>query len=426
MPKLDSTIEEVRSPNHRRAHHLKLTGIISSPTIDKFKSDIDKSTHSGLDLVLDLSGVHYVNSTALGYMLNLREELQLKDCNMVVVGIMPEVMNLVQLLGLDKVLPIRDDIAEALSAIDEGVFLDFEKEEPQAETLQRGAKAGKVLIPIGPPKPLLPEAKIILGFKGNNHITRLITRCFTGNDDKALIAPSKQDFAKILGKGKVDVAILDSELPDFNEIAAMLKTDAENGLVSIITIYSGDKERENAHAFRVVEDEFVIEPFDVREIIAAVEREYTRCKDEGILFRQEAEFDFEGSDEQVNQAAETIANMLSSVDMDTTARDSFIYAVREGIDNARKHGNKLSANKHIDLLYILDREKITITIQDEGDGFDYEEVISSATKSSPIERARQNHKQGKQGGLGISLMLRCCDKLEFIPPGNVVRLTKYF
>jgi anti-anti-sigma factor len=391
-----------------------------------FREEVEKAASTGLDLMLDLSGVHYINSTGLGHILSLKDELQIKECNLVLVGVRPEVMSLVEMLGLHNVLPVRDNTDEALLAIDEGPMLNLDMEkETSGKSGGRGAVAGRVLVPVNPPDPLLPEAKIILGFNGTNHLTKLISRCFTGDEERALIASSKKEFAEILGKSRIDVAVIDSELSDFNEIVSLLKTDIENGLVSIISVYSSGNEREKSHSFRFIEDEFVVEPFDVREIMATIEREYNRCRDEGTLFKQEAEFDFEGQDDQIDQAAETLTNMLSGVNMDAVARDSFVYAVREAIDNARKHGNKLLKEKHIDLLYILDQEKITITIQDEGEGFDYKSVVSAATNFSPIERARQNHQKGKQGGLGISLMLRCCDKVEFIDPGNLIKLTKY-
>ena len=52
-------------------------------------------------------------------------------------------------------------------------------------------------------------------------------------------------------------------------------------------------------------------------------------------------------------------------------------------------------------------------------------AIMRLAPGGPIEQARTRHSSGGYGGLGIGLMLRCCDKVEYIPPGNIVKLTKY-
>jgi anti-sigma regulatory factor (Ser/Thr protein kinase) len=239
------------------------------------------------------------------------------------------------------------------------------------------------------------------------------------------LAPTRNEFAKRLAKGKIDIAILDSSLPDFQQICTLLKTDVENGLVSIITMYSNELDQRTEDSFRIIEDEYVVEPCEVRELMSIIEREYSRCKEEEIFFRKEAEFDFKADEKHVAEATNRIENMLASVEMDQSAKDSFIYAIREAIDNARKHGNTATAEKRIGVLYILDKEKLTISVQDEGDGFDFRKVIADATNNTPIQQAKKRQAEGGHGGLGMSLMLRCCDKVEYLEPGNVVKLTKY-
>ncbi len=425
MAKLDITVKEVQSPNRRRANHVLLHGIISSPTLNKFRDEIDDSVNSGLDLILDFTGVHYINSSGLGHLLQLRDELQARECSLVLIAVSPDVMVLIEMLGLHNVLPIKNDIEEGLLTLDEGVMFDLAMDIENAG-VTTGAIVDKRKPSLTTPKPSYPDAKIILGFECENHLTKLIVKCFIGEGKLAGFATTKTDFLRILHKNKVDVVVLDSNLPEFNEIIALLKSDTEGGLIPIITVYSDGDEQQKSHSFRFIEDEYVVEPFDVREIMATIECEYKRCKDSEVAFKQEAEFKFDGSDEKINKAINTIADMMATVNIEQVSKDSFLYAVREGIDNARKHGNKQVAEKHIEVLYVIDKEKVTIIIQDEGEGFDYKEIISAANKYTPIERARQNHKIGKQGGLGVSLMLRCCDKVEFVSPGNTVKLTKYF
>jgi anti-anti-sigma factor len=422
MPKLDSTIEELESPKHRRCNLVSFNGIITASTIKIFRKALDGFKDSGLDLLVDIGSVHYINSTGLGAFVKVREDLALKNCNLMLVGMRKDIRQLMDMLGLGEILNIYKDISEALDALDNEIIVPSPiKVEGSKSKEKKGT-----FIPVDTPEPILPNANIVLGMKNDNHFTKLLRRCFSGdNSEKMALAPTRNEFAKRLAKGKIDIAILDSSLPDFQQICTLLKTDVENGLVSIITMYSNELDQRTEDSFRIIEDEYVVEPCEVRELMSIIEREYSRCKEEEIFFRKEAEFDFKADEKHVAEATNRIENMLASVEMDQSAKDSFIYAIREAIDNARKHGNTATAEKRIGVLYILDKEKLTISVQDEGDGFDFRKVIADATNNTPIQQAKKRQAEGGHGGLGMSLMLRCCDKVEYLEPGNVVKLTKY-
>ena len=47
-------------------------------------------------------------------------------------------------------------------------------------------------------------------------------------------------------------------------------------------------------------------------------------------------------------------------------------------------------------------------------------VIAVAARAA----ARERHEQGRPGGLGIMLMLRCVDRIEYNDIGNQITLTK--
>ena len=51
--------------------------------------------------------------------------------------------------------------------------------------------------------------------------------------------------------------------------------------------------------------------------------------------------------------------------------------------------------------------------------------MKSGSTRDAISAARERHAQGRMGGLGIMLMLRCCDRLEYNQSGNQLTLTKF-
>jgi anti-sigma regulatory factor (Ser/Thr protein kinase) len=76
------------------------------------------------------------------------------------------------------------------------------------------------------------------------------------------------------------------------------------------------------------------------------------------------------------------------------------------------------------VVFLLDREKLSITVTDEGGGFDFRPHLEQAEQQEALSEERLRQSRGELGGLGISLMRRCVDELEYLGAGNAVRLTK--
>lgn len=419
MPELHCDVREVQSPDHRRAHHLRFRGIVSNTTLGTFRQHLRGPAESGLDLVIDLDGVGYINSSGMGEILRLGDALKVRDRRLAVVCSDAGVLRLLDLLGLTQVFHVAPDLNRALAALDTP-----DPPAPPPEVLAARKRPARSRRAAAPPR--LPEARILLGFATETRFTKFLQTCFSGADRPCPVAPDRGEFARLLGKGPADLVILDSELPDFDEICAMLKTDASNGLVSIVSIYSENVDGREVHTFRVMEDDFVVEPFEMREILALIENEYARQQEAGAVFRQTARLAIPSDAQDIVEATETIENMLAAVSMADADRSAFLYAVREAIDNARRHGNRGDPDRRIEARYMLDREKVAITIEDEGEGFDYRSYLDNANHTTPVEQARQRHQAGAHGGLGINLMLRCCDTVEYEDPGNRVTLAKRF
>jgi len=82
----------------------------------KIKTEIIKLINPNSKIVLNLSGISYIDSTGFGMLLSLlrhskNTNSQLKLCN-----ISPEVMELVKLLQLQSVFDIRDSVDDCLKS----------------------------------------------------------------------------------------------------------------------------------------------------------------------------------------------------------------------------------------------------------------------------------------------------------------------
>jgi serine/threonine-protein kinase RsbW len=89
-----------------------------------------------------------------------------------------------------------------------------------------------------------------------------------------------------------------------------------------------------------------------------------------------------------------------------------LIATIEAANNAILHGNQLDENKKVDIVFNIENKYLTITIKDQGKGFDF--------KGVPDPTAPENIE--KINGRGIFLMERLADQISFYENGSKVEL----
>lgn len=91
---------------------------------------------------------------------------------------------------------------------------------------------------------------------------------------------------------------------------------------------------------------------------------------------------------------------------------NILVALTEAVNNAIMHGNKSNPNKSIDVHFRSGDNKLTFTVKDQGDGFDFDS-LPDPTNPENIE---------KPNGRGVFLMRHLADKVEFSDNGSTVSL----
>lgn len=108
---------------------------------------------------------------------------------------------------------------------------------------------------------------------------------------------------------------------------------------------------------------------------------------------------------------------LKRLGLDDDARHWVGLAVREGVANAIKHGNRQDPDKQVNVELAISGDQAVIRIADHGEGFDPETV---ADPLAPENRLKPN-------GRGIFYMRRFMDDIEYRPHpegGMVVTMRK--
>jgi serine/threonine-protein kinase RsbW len=90
-------------------------------------------------------------------------------------------------------------------------------------------------------------------------------------------------------------------------------------------------------------------------------------------------------------------------------------ALEEAFLNAVQHGSKMNASRQIRIDYVVDPDRVEVSVTDEGDGFDPEMV--------PDPRTDEN--LYKPQGRGLLLMRSYMDVVEFREQGNSVHMVRY-
>ena len=117
--------------------------------------------------------------------------------------------------------------------------------------------------------------------------------------------------------------------------------------------------------------------------------------------------------ESLHLVEKFVDDFSSSCNIDHDVYGNLLIATLEAANNAITHGNKLDESKEVELIFTADEEKITLSVKDEGPGFDYQN-IPDPTSPENIEN---------MSGRGVFLMTKLSDQIEFEDNGSFVKMT---
>ena len=267
--------------------------------------------------------------------------------------------------------------------------------------------------------------QIMLIVPKKNFFTGILASRLASARSEVNVVQGIEEAANHMQGARPDLIVIDVGVDNSARICEAIKKDRESSLTSIIIIGEEGYDPKKVSDLTVLPDESINEPFDLNDLVKMAESELGRTAEERNYFDHVLHFRLKTVDDQIEKANELVSHALITSGLPDEARDAFSVAFREAMDNATRHGNKSNEDLYIDVQYIVDREKITITVSDDGEGFDTEVYLSRGVSGNPIDAARERTGSGGHGGLGIMLMLRCVDKLEYNYAGNKISLTRY-
>lgn len=229
----------------------------------------------------------------------------------------------------------------------------------------------------------------------------------------------------LLEKSKAYLVVADAGLPDYQKLVRQLKMRRETNAVPLILLYPNESSFQDLQDLTIIGDENLVQPFEFRRLLDGADAEILRSAEEKLIFLHQLHVHVPTEEQFIDRTIEEVQSLLEQSGLAEDGQVAMSAAFREAMLNAAQHGNKFKKDRKIEVQYLLDRDKLTLVVKDNGPGFNHELYVRSGQSGSAIAAARDRHAQGRMGGLGILLMLRCCDQLEYNQKGNQVTMTKF-
>ncbi len=200
------------------------------------------------------------------------------------------------------------------------------------------------------------------------------------------------------------------EEEEYGEIIYLLKMSSATASVPIVRMMIPDWETTLPQRARIEPDELV-ESID--EVMVAIRDNVERWREERQLFQRLVHVRGPSDLENIERAGGLMSGFVERVLESETEAFKLASACREAIERAGRLGNRESRDRYLDIQLLEDRERMTLIIQDEGQGFDRQAAAA---------------RRGWDGGpdeLGLTLIESCTDHMEFEEGGHRLILVKF-
>lgn len=424
MRGLTARLEELKGDLPLKGAVLRLAGFINASTNRALEDALGNTLAKNFRfLVIDFLGVDYVNSLGISTLLSHYQTVRAQNGDVALIRVHRDVGRTMHVLGLTSLVPFLKDEKAAVD-----YFVQVSSRRSPEETrvsikAKPPAKRQVAQFPIRRPAAGV-KGIVLMVSPSENLFTDVLKLRFEKAGGKFTIVKDSPAALASVDKDPPDVVILEDALPGADDFLKEVKVNKGRSLVSVIKVYARGADIGVKSKLKIWEDDYLVEPFDMLELYALVEAEIVRAPKARASFLHQLHLTFKGTTDSTNSAHGLAKNLIGEAGFGEDEAVTVFAAFQEAVDNAHRHGNRYNEDKRIDCVFLLDKEKLVMTVEDEGGGFDHTYYTGLAKELDAVERARHSQAMGRSGGLGIKLMLECMDGVQFVGRGNKVRLEK--
>ncbi|MHC4390072.1 MAG: ATP-binding protein [Planctomycetota bacterium] len=272
-------------------------------------------------------------------------------------------------------------------------------------------------------------ATIVLAVPQSDTFSKVLAFHFSHAGWRIDLVNSAEECLNHLQQQGTNLAIVDQGLPRAAALIEEIKCDPEVGRVPVIALFPSHRDPASEGGFALLPDEKLIEPFEVFTLITLAESELRRAeastRDLINLPMHSVRMRLGNEEGDLERGASVFTRLLEGAELGEETQVALTAVFREAVGNAAQHGNRDLVTGRIFVTYERFLDRLVLTVRDEGAGFDHRRELEKCVKQTAVDAARARHAEGRTGGLGIMVIQRCTDKLEFNELGNELKMTKY-
>ncbi|HEV7843427.1 MAG TPA: response regulator [Pyrinomonadaceae bacterium] len=280
-------------------------------------------------------------------------------------------------------------------------------------------------------------AKTILVIDDDPELHELIGFALKKEGYEVLDARDAFEGMDMIEKHRIDLALLDVMMPKMDGLEMLSRLREHNKELRVIIMTALSTPETAISALRDQASDFLAKPFDVNQLLSAVENvfhlepehiniEVLSARPEWIELRVPCD----------PAAIEPLEHLMLQLktDLPRVTRESVTYAFREMLRNAIEHGGKNDPTQFVEVGYLRSPRMILYRIKDPGEGFSIESLYQPSgpiaaflnPEGDPMLHERAREDQGiRPGGFGILIARDMVDEMIYNERHNEVVLIKY-
>jgi len=312
---------------------LTLDGFLDASTVLSFENTLEvlHSDERG-EIVLDLGRLLYANSSAIGTILNYRNLLLEAGRELILVNVHPQVQTTFDLLGLSAVVPCLPDEAAAAAYLQSAPAGDRD-----AERFRRGAgpaeaddEETRAVEPIQSVEPA--ECHVMMIVPEENRFTDIMRQRLATPHGVFRIVSDCTEALHVFDDMHPDLVVLEDPLAGSDDFVWRIKTERGKSIVPIVKLYWTGTNLDERKEFRVWEDDFLVEPFELMELFVLSERELRRIPEDRKVLLHQTHFEFRTREENLRRANDLAASFFQKAGLSGEAITQLAAGFAEALE----------------------------------------------------------------------------------------------
>lgn len=130
------------------------------------------------------------------------------------------------------------------------------------------------------------------------------------------------------------------------------------------------------------------------------------------------------SGRDISEALERAAEFAARAGFRASEQPGLAAVLRESLANAAHHGNRDDPSRAVRLDMTFREGRVAFSVEDEGEGFDYERAERELAAKGAVERAAERLAAGGRGGLGLLMIRRWATSVQWENGGRRIRVVR--